>query len=77
MPPKAPANARAINRMTQLGARPQIKVSNSKRAEKFQQKNRTYMSAKAAKSKKGSSITKSSASTNPNRPDPSGGKTGS
>ena len=35
------------------------------------------MAAKAASTKKGSAFTKSKASSNPNRPDPSGGKKGS
>lgn len=35
------------------------------------------MAAKAASGKKGSAFKKTSASTNPNRPDPSGGKVGS
>jgi len=39
--------------------------------------NKRFMAAKAASGKKGSSIVKSAASTNPNRPDPTGGKAGS
>jgi nuclear GTP-binding protein len=45
----------------------------------FKANNKRFMAAKQMKAsgKKGSSIKKSAASTNPNRPDPSGGKAGS
>ena len=44
----------------------------------FKANNTKFMAAKQSKAKgKGSAITKSAASSNPNRPDPSGGKKGS
>lgn len=50
----------------------------SKNAQKFKSNNNRYMAAKAAKAKGGgSAFKKSAASTNPHRPDPSGGKVGS
>jgi hypothetical protein len=50
----------------------------SKNTQKFKSNNNRYMAAKAAKAKGGgSAFKKSAASTNPHRPDPSGGKVGS
>lgn len=46
--------------------------------QKFSDRNKKFMAAKSSKSKGGgSAFTKSAASTNPNRPDPAGGKAGS
>jgi len=54
------------------------KTTGSKRTQSFKAKNTRYIAAKNSKaSGKGSAFTKSKASTNPNRPDPSGGKAGS
>lgn len=54
------------------------KKSQSKRVSSFKEKNKGYIAAKASKaSGKGSAFTKSKASSNPTRPDPSGGKAGS
>ena len=53
------------------------KTTSSNRAKKFSDKNKTFMAAKASSGKAGSAFKKSSASTNPNRPDPAGGKAGS
>lgn len=54
------------------------KTTASKRSASFKSKNQNYMAAKASKaSGKGSAFSKSKASSNPNRPDPSGGKAGS
>jgi len=54
------------------------KKGSSNRANQFQSKNQNFMKAKAAQSSgKGSAFKKTSASTNPNRPDPAGGKPGS
>ena len=51
-------------------------VSNVKSQRKSN--NQKFMAAKASKARgKGSAIKKSNASTNPNRPDPAGGKAGS
>jgi nuclear GTP-binding protein len=51
-------------------------VSNAKANRKSN--NKKFIAAKASKATgKGSAISKSAASTNPNRPDPSGGKAGS
>lgn len=54
------------------------KRTGSKNAQHFKANNAKYIAAKSSKAKgKGSAFTKSAASTNPHRPDPSGGKQGS
>jgi len=55
------------------------KTTGSKRSLNNKAKNVRYMAAKTSKAspKAGSSFKKSKASTNPNRPDPAGGKAGS
>ena len=54
------------------------KTTKSNRMQKFSDRNKKFMAAKSSKSKGGgSAFTKSAASTNPNRPDPAGGKAGS
>ena len=55
-----------------------VKKTTSNKKQHFKSNNTKFMAAKKSKSSgKGSNITKSAASTNPNRPDPSGGKKGS
>lgn len=55
-----------------------VKRTASKNAQTFKSNNNRYIAAKASKAKGGgSAFTKSAASTNPNRPDPAGGKKGS
>jgi len=55
-----------------------VKTTSSKRKLNNKAKNQKFMAAKQSKeSKGGSSFKKSKASSNPNRPDPSGGKPGS
>jgi hypothetical protein len=54
------------------------KRTETKKKAHFKSNNAKFISAKKSKaSGKGSAITKSAASSNPNRPDPSGGKKGS
>lgn len=55
-----------------------VKKTQSNRKQGKKENNKKFIAAKASKiGKKGSSIKKSGASSNPNRPDPSGGKKGS
>lgn len=54
------------------------KTTSSKRISNFKTKNKRYIAAKQTQaSGKGSAFSKAKASTNPNRPDPAGGKPGS
>ena len=55
------------------------KRTETKKKAHFKANNAKYIAAKKAQAsgKKGSGIKKSAASSNPNRPDPSGGKKGS
>ena len=55
-----------------------VKRTENNKKSPFKANNTRFMAAKASKEKGGgSSFTKSAASTNPNRPDPAGGKKGS
>jgi len=53
------------------------KKSSSNREVQRRANNKKFIAAKAASGTKGSAFKKSKASTNPNRPDPAGGKSGS
>jgi hypothetical protein len=55
-----------------------VKRTENNKKSHFKANNTRFMAAKASKEKGGgSAFTKSAASTNPNRPDPAGGKKGS
>ena len=55
-----------------------VKRTENVKKSHYKANNTKFMAAKASKQKgNGSSFTKSAASSNPNRPDPSGGKPGS
>ena len=55
-----------------------VKRTENVKKSHYKANNTKFMAAKASKEKgNGSAFTKSAASTNPNRPDPSGGKAGS